>query len=174
MNLRRSASINHLGPCLFCSFLVLQLVLMMSGPSWQQCLTFHFSRSVLANIASFVLTCWIDPDRLKILSEHLTLFWVYMCVRVNFFFWFSFLRRGVVHLSHPTALRLHIGLATPALPQETHNYNCPFRLVQQTVQLWLHSRGIYFIPFSLLRGTPHHNGLTSLYNNACDDKHGGS
>lgn len=79
-----------------------------------------------------------------------------------------------MHLSCLTALCLHIGLATLAFPQETHNYNCPFRLVQQTVQLWLHSRGIYFIPFSLLRGTPHHNGLTSLYNNACDDKHGGS
>lgn len=68
----------------------------------------------------------------------------------------------------------HIGLATQPVPRETHNYSRPFRLVQQSVQLWLHSLVIYFICFPLLRGTPQHNDQASLYNNVCDDKHSGS
>lgn len=83
-------------------------------------------------------------------------------------------RRGVSAPSWLLAPCSHIGLATQPVPRETHNYSRPFRLVQQSVQLWLHSLVIYFICFPLLRGTPQHNDQASLYNNVCDDKHSGS
>jgi len=75
---------------------------------------------------------------------------------------------GAVHHVHT------LELATQPVPRETHNYSRPFRLVQQPVQLWLHSLVVYFILFPLLRGTPRHNGQASLDNNVCDDKHSGS
>lgn len=160
-----------LGPCIFpyldlittssqdslslCSWLQKNV-----SPSWQQSLTFHLDILVTANMSSFVLRCWIDPERLKILI------------------WLSVLLCcGEGGGQVPSWLLVpcsHIGLATQPVPRETHNYSRPFRLVQQPVQLWLHSLVIYFIPFCLLRGTPQHNDQASLYNNVCDDKHSGS
>lgn len=119
-----------------------------------QSLTFQSYILVRASMSSFVLRCWIDRERLKIL----------ICLTCG---------EGGSAPSWLLVPRSHIGPATQPVPQETHNYSRPFRLVQQPVQLWLPSLVIYFIPFTLLRGTAQHNDQASLYNNVCDDKHSG-
>lgn len=105
-------------------------------------------------MSSFVLWCWIDRSW-EIENIDLT-----QCLTCG--------EGGAVHHVHT------LELATQPVPRETHNYSRPFRLVQQPVQLWLHSLVVYFILFPLLRGTPRHNGQASLDNNVCDDKHSGS
>ncbi len=125
----------------------------------------------------FIYTYWSQPTCLPLCSD------AELILR-DWKYWFDSVSYFVVEKgggggggSAPSWLLApcsHIGLATQPVPRETHNYSRPFRLVQQPVQLWLHSLVIYFIPFPLLRGTPQHNDQASLYNNVCDDKHSGS
>lgn len=118
----------------------------------------------------FIYTYWLQPTRLPLCSD------AELILR-DWKYWFDSVSYFVVGGSAPSWLLAscsHIGRATQPIPRETHNYSCPFRLVQQPVQLWLHSLVIYFIPSPLLRGTPQHNDQASLYHNVCDDKHSGS
>lgn len=120
----------------------------------------------------FIYTDWLRPTCLPLCSDAELILrdWKYWLDSVSYFV----VGMGGSAPSWLLVLCSHIGLATQPVPQETHNYSRPFRLVQQPVQLWLQSLVIYFIPFPLLRGTPQHNGQTSLCNNVCDDKHSGS
>lgn len=123
----------------------------------------------------FIYTYWSQPTCLPLCSdaELIPRDWKYWFDSVPYFV----VEKGGWGDSAPYWLLApcsHIGLATQLVPRETHNYSRPFRLVQQPVQLWLHSLVIYFIPFPLLRGTPQHNDQAILYNNVCDDKHSGS
>lgn len=120
----------------------------------------------------FIYTYWSQPTCLPLCSDAELILrdWKYWFDSVSYFV----VEKGGSTPSWLLAPCSHIGLATQSVPQETHNYSRPFRLVQQPVQLWLHSLVIYFIPFPLLRGTPQHNDQARLYNNVCDDKHSGS
>lgn len=120
----------------------------------------------------FIYTYWWQPTCLPLCSDAELILrdWKYWFDSVSYFV----VEKGGSAPSWLLAPYSHIGLATQPVPRETHNYSRPFRLVQQPVQLWLHSLVIYFIPFPLLRGTPQHNDQASHYNNVCDDKHSGS
>lgn len=120
----------------------------------------------------FISTYWSQPTCLPLCSDAELILrdWKYWFDSVSYFVE----EEGGSSPSWLFAPCSHIGLATQLVPQETHNYSRPFRLVRQPVQLWIHSLVIYFIPFPLLRGTPQHIDQAGLYNNVCDDKHSGS
>lgn len=153
----RGISINYLGPCLFPNLDSITTLIpdSLSLCSWLQKIGDRTARHN-HKVWLFIYPYWSQSTCLPLCSDAELILrdWRYWFDSVSYFV----VEKGGSAPSWLLAPYSHIGLATQPVPLETHNYSRPFRLVQQPVQLWLHSLVVYFIPFPLLRGTPQHNG----------------